>query len=296
MTTFVKNTFGKLWWRIHFFLVEMWGKNWRIICYTLLPFVRRQKHFREHFLKKRGLITWDDKKESVTCRGLTFFYKHKLPTADLISILLAGDPYIKRNFIDNSAFRLEGPYESGAVLLQKGDVVLDVGANIGIFSLLAADKIGIKGKVFAFEPIAQSRALLKKNIVANNVENIEIVSKALGEKVGSLMLSINEKELGGSSAVLNQEVSSRERVEQVKLDDFVQECQLKKVNFIKTDIEGMERNFLKGAEETIKKFKPKLTICIYHLPDDPEVISGMVRRFVPEYTTHMSPTKLYAWI
>lgn len=296
MITFVKNTLDKIWWRVRFLLFEMWGKNWRITLYTLLPFFRKRKYFREHFLEKRGFITWDNKKESISCKGLTFFYKHEPPIADLMSILLASDPYIKRNFISNSAFRLEGSYEGGGVLLQGGDIVIDVGANIGVFSLFAAKKIGGKGRVIAFEPVEQTQKLLEKNIIANGVNNVSIAPYALGDTTGTLTLAVDEWALGGSSAVFNKESYTEEYVKQTTLDAFVRKNNLKHIDFIKADIEGMERNFLKGAEETIKRFKPKLAICIYHLPDDPEVIRGMVRRFVPGYTTHMSPTKLYAWI
>ena len=85
-------------------------------------------------------------------------------------------------------------------------------------------------------------------------------------------------------------------MQQTTLDRFVKKNFLEKVDFIKADIEGMERNLLAGAEETIKRFKPKLSICIYHRPDDPVVIEKMIKNFVSEYKIFKTKTKLYAWI
>jgi hypothetical protein len=58
----------------------------------------------------------------------------------------------------------------------------------------------------------------------------------------------------------------------------------------------MERNLLRGAEQTIKKFKPKIAICTYHFPDDPEVLEKMIKNFIPEYNIIKSHQKLYAWV
>ena len=71
---------------------------------------------------------------------------------------------------------------------------------------------------------------------------------------------------------------------------------VKKVDFIKADIEGAERDLLAGAENTIKRFKPKISIRTYHLPDDPEVLYNIIKKYVPEYKTVQFKKTLYAWI
>ncbi|HQB50890.1 MAG TPA: FkbM family methyltransferase [bacterium] len=66
---------------------------------------------------------------------------------------------------------------------------------------------------------------------------------------------------------------------------------------MKADIEGAERLMLKGAEQTIRRFKPSIAIRIYHLPDDPEVIEAMLKEFVPEYKIEKFGRKtLYAYL
>jgi hypothetical protein len=60
------------------------------------------------------------------------------------------------------------------------------------------------------------------------------------------------------------------------LDSFVKECGIERVDFIKIDAKGSEREIIKGAKETIKRFKPKMAIAAYHLPDDKKVIPELV--------------------
>ncbi len=67
------------------------------------------------------------------------------------------------------------------------------------------------------------------------------------------------------------------------LDDIVSGLHLDRVDFIKMDIEGSERHALRGAEQTLRRFKPRMAICVYHLPDDPKVIPQVVAQAQPAY-------------
>ncbi len=103
---------------------------------------------------------------------------------------------------------------------------------------------------------------------------------------------------GGSSLIAT---NKGERIQLVKLDDFVKEKKLRKVDFIKMDIEGSELDALKGSEETIKKYKPKLAICVYHKGKDMIYIPQYLKSLVPEYkfflkhnTEFWGDTVLYA--
>jgi len=290
--------FNQIWWRIKFILFEMWSKDPRIISYTLFPWKRHAKRFRENLLLEKALMEWDKENKIIKSDGVTIAYPHKVPTGNIISSVLGRDPYIYENFVNNSGLKIEGAHEwfSGAIF-EEGDVVVDAGANIGISSVLAGRVVGESGKVLAFEPIESAQEMLKKNAELNNLSNIMVAPYALGEDARELTFAVEEKSLGSSTAVLNNpKADKEERVQQVTLDQYVEENSVEKVDFIMADIEGMERSLLKGAEKTIKRWKPKLSICVYHLPDDPKVIKGIVKSFVPEYTIHMTSTKLYAWI
>lgn len=78
------------------------------------------------------------------------------------------------------------------------------------------------------------------------------------------------------------------------MDAFVEKQGLERVDFIKADIEGYERKLLMGAQETLKRFAPKLALCTYHLPDDPEVLAGLIRQANPRYKIVQKRAKLYA--
>ena len=89
-------------------------------------------------------------------------------------------------------------------------------------------------------------------------------------------------------------VTPSERVETVRLDDFVRENNLPRVDFIKSDIEGFERHMLEGAQETLKNFAPKLALCTYHLPDDPQVMAELIKKANPKYNIVQKRKKLFA--
>jgi len=197
-------------------------------------------------------------------------------------------------YIVKSDFMIrEGPYEKGAVELMLGDVVIDAGAFVGVFSIFAAKKVGPSGKVYAFEPIFENRELLTKTIKLNNLDNLEIVPLALGKEESFLRMSAEEGKFNKSSGFFN--TGKTRDVKQISLDEFIEQRKISKVDFIKADIEGMERELLIGAGKTIKKFKPCLAICTYHRPDDPKVIEEIVRSFGSEYKINHTEMKLYAW-
>ncbi len=80
------------------------------------------------------------------------------------------------------------------------------------------------------------------------------------------------------------------------VDEFVKENNLQRVDFIKADIEGAERDMLRGARETLKRFAPKLAICTYHLPDDPQVLERIIKEANPDYTVVHTLHKLMAMV
>jgi FkbM family methyltransferase len=173
----------------------------------------------------------------------------------------------------------EGTYERFGVHVQREDVVIDCGANVGLFSIFCNTK-GIK-KVYAFEPVQENLDILKRTVELNNPEkNIVIVNKGLSNVNDTVKISISGVAF--------------EFIEVVKLDDFIEENNIQKVDFIKADIEGAERLMLEGAKRTLKKFKPKLAICTYHLKDDVEVLTKIIMDANPEYEIYYGHKKIYA--
>ena len=83
----------------------------------------------------------------------------------------------------------------------------------------------------------------------------------------------------------------------LKQETLLIDCaKLTRIDFIKADIEGAERNLLRGAQEILKTFAPKLALCAYHLPDDPKVLRDLILRANPDYVVTERFKKLYARI
>lgn len=148
--------------------------------------------------------------------------------------------------------------------VKNGDVFIDIGANIGSYSLIASKEVGESGKVIAFEPINSIYSKLKKNIELNEAKNIEILPLAVyNEKKQINLFCSNLENEGMSSIIENDQCSGKiETVEAIKLDNFINENNIQKVDFIKIDIEGAELPALQGMVETITKNLPLVLIEI----------------------------------
>lgn len=164
------------------------------------------------------------------------------------------------------------------VTVEPGDVVIDVGSWFGDFAAYAS----VKGAVtYAFEPSERLFALLQKTAALNT--GIIPVKKAL-----------SSPEEVGFSTLKGVFADESEKFEITTLDDFVRENNLDHVDFIKSDIEGSERKLLAGAQETLRRFAPKLALCTYHLPDDPEVMEALIKQANPKYNVVQKRKKLFA--
>jgi FkbM family methyltransferase len=170
-------------------------------------------------------------------------------------------------------------YENGEVRVEPEDIVLDCGANIGIFSIQAAQKAKM---VYAFEPSEEEAASLSENKKLNTCNNIKIIPRAVLDASKNAKLSL----AGTASHFLTDKDNKDGKVIDVKtisIDEFVKEENLAKVDFIKMDIEGSEDKALSGAKETLRKFKPKLAITIYHKFSDFYQLPLLIKRLNPDY-------------
>ena len=189
----------------------------------------------------------------------------------------------------------EGPYELEeiGVTVKKDDIVFDCGANMGLFSALAIHK---GGTAYSFEPTPDTRKYLEtyKDVYD---EKIKIYPYALSDKEGETDFYVGS-DMNGENSINNLSGTCKNciTVPMKTVDGFVKEHGIKKVDFIKADIEGAERYMLLGAKETLNKFAPKLAICTYHLNDDPEVLEKIIMDANPEYKIIHRHKKLYAYI
>jgi len=142
-------------------------------------------------------------------------------------------------------------------IVRQNDVVLDVGANIGMHTLFFSQAVGQKGTVLAFEPQRIVFQTLCANMALNSVTNVHCYHTALGESAGEIAVPfIDYGKQGNFGGLSIENQKSGERVKVNTIDSF----QLTRCNFIKIDVEGMERAVLAGAVETIKRHKPILYV------------------------------------
>ncbi len=195
----------------------------------------------------------------------------------------------------------EGPYEYEEVCLLKGDMVIDLGANIGLFSCVAAAK---GCEVFAFEPTKEVFEQLQENVRMN--PSIYPFRMAASDMDGMMQFyeartDSSDANTGNNTLLKSRadmwNVGCRETMAKVtRLDTFVAQQGLQRIDFIKADIEGAERNMLSGAQNVLRDFGPKLALCTYHLPDDPEVMERLILEANPNYRIVHKWKKLYAYI
>jgi len=150
-------------------------------------------------------------------------------------------------------------------IVKKGDVVVDLGANIGYFTLLAAKLVGKEGRVYAFEPEPRNFSHLVRNIQLNGYHNVVALQKAVADRPGRVRLFICPYDTGhhtiqkydGIQAYRPDFVDEKKEfveVEQVRLDDFFKGVETP-INVIKMDVEGAEMLALAGMEQVIKRNK-----------------------------------------
>jgi FkbM family methyltransferase len=148
----------------------------------------------------------------------------------------------------------------------EGDTVIDVGAHIGLYTLIAAKRVGSSGKVIAIEPDPDNFKILKKNILLNQLSNVEALECAVYSTKEKLKLFLPELERGRT--IFNTVMQDRAgisnnflEVEANTLDNILNENNIQRVNWIKIDVEGAELEVLKGAVNTLSSNK-NITLVI----------------------------------
>jgi FkbM family methyltransferase len=150
--------------------------------------------------------------------------------------------------------------------IEEGMAVVDAGANIGFYSLLAARRVGPTGKVYAFEPEAANFALLRKNIGLNGYTNIRALPAALAESTGRVALYLSNEGSGSHSIYRDAAVGSRSvEVETVSFDEFWEAEERPAIGFIKMDIEGAEAAALEGMNNFLEATR-RLTMITEFFP------------------------------
>lgn len=166
--------------------------------------------------------------------------------------VLAGDGH--------EAFREEwvGKY------VRPGDVAVDVGANIGLYTLALARAVGPAGWVFAFEPEPKNFLMLQRNLVLNGCANVGAFRTAVCRSSGCVRLHLSDSNSGDHRVypVPGEGRDSFVNIPAVSLDDFLAGGE---VNFLKVDVQGAELDVLRGAQRLIAS-QPRLAMLVEYWP------------------------------
>src|SRR6266480_2940262 len=178
---------------------------------------------------------------------------------------------------------LEGGYEVPVerILLSNlrpGTVFYDVGAHIGVFSLIAARNLGAHGSVFVFEPDPSNVRRIKEHVSRNQLDSIQIIPKAVCSTVGRLRFQRASFQSSMNRGVIVEDASAAKEstieVESITLDAVAREHVLP--NLIKIDVEGSEAAVLQGSEEIFRSRRP-LLVCEIHHQQASSDVTGWLR-------------------
>ncbi len=147
-------------------------------------------------------------------------------------------------------------------LVSDSDVFVDVGANIGLYTLLASRLVGPHGSVHAFEPLEDAFDLLKRNVRLNKMDNVRLNPAALGESAGEAELYVNqESTLTSLGQTGRGNVLSVKKVPVLTLDEYAAKAGLDTIDFLKIDVEGFEGHVLRGGRAVLERSASLVILC-----------------------------------
>lgn len=146
-------------------------------------------------------------------------------------------------------------------VLQPGDAVVDVGANIGYFTSLASQLVGSSGRVIAVEASPTIRKRLQHNLDLNVAANVTVLPYAAWNESGTATLHIASGNRGGSSLCEMSDREDAETVQLSRLDDLIEPSLIPRIRLIKIDIEGAEYRALQGLSKILESNRDCVVVC-----------------------------------
>jgi FkbM family methyltransferase len=176
---------------------------------------------------------------------------------------------------------------NSAEAVKSGDIVIDCGGHVGVFTHHAL-KLGAR-KVIAIEPDPVNIECFRRNHrQAIEDGRVVLVEKGAWSTPGTIRLYKSTSNSGMNSMVLHGQEKFIE-VPVTTIDSIAAELRLPRVDYIKMDIEGAEREALAGARGVLQKFKPRLMLDSYHRDDDPVVLPAVIKAANPSYDVVCGP-------
>lgn len=185
------------------------------------------------------------------------------------------------------------PAGSGVIGPRPGDVVLDCGAAFGDISLQFAEAVGPGGLVLCFEPYHLFLRVYAANLALNPglAGRIRLVERGVWDRDDETLSFIE----GGGGSCIDESGGASFKIRTTTLDTAVAQAGLERVDFVKMDIEGAELRALKGAEGLLRRFRPRLAICVYHYPQDFHEIPAWLDSLGLGYRFHLNHHYVNEW-
>ena len=203
--------------------------------------------------------------------------------SDLQIVITPGEETSRALFVS-------GMYEPASTLaLQRflfpGAVLFDVGANVGVFTLVGSRCVGAAGHVYSFEPSSRERATLERNLALNGCDNVTVIASAASDHAGTAPLRVAAGQhrglntLAPSFAYQGVELEREETVSLVTLDDLWRGHAVRRPDVLKIDAEGSELQVLRGAASLLRASRP---IVVIEINDTSLEASGTSRAAVEQ--------------
>jgi FkbM family methyltransferase len=217
-------------------------------------------------------------------------------------VMVHGFPFLldPLDSLELSIFGSYEPFETSLLSaeIRPGMTIVDVGANIGYYTLLFSKLTGATGRVFAFEPEPENFGLLQRNLARNDRTNVEVFNLAASDQGGESFLYLSTENHGDHQTYLSDRERQKLRITMARLDD----CVSGPVDLVKMDVQCFEAHVLNGMLQSMIAASPGLTIFTEFWPEglrragsDPAEFLGRLRAadfeifFINEYANRLEP-------
>lgn len=178
------------------------------------------------------------------------------------SVNLDLSDYIQRSIYLGTFERVETDIVEHA--LKPGMTFVDVGANVGYFTLLAAQRVGTAGRVLSFEPSKALHARLAETVERNALSNVTLIEAGLGDREKIVRLYLNPSFANNSPTMVAHEAAEVTDVRVLRLDDFISTHRIDKIDLMKVDVEGYEPDVFAGAERALAAGTVRAVLCEFN--------------------------------